>query len=343
MDAVLGGQVHQNGKSSVSLEPSIPVKSAFIAALNARADNIHPYEANFRGVFTSDTPSLAMTIWAHIRENQQTDGRIYENFFQRLETIDHVAVQEITLQALSEVENVKTLIFGLESARSQTDEIYLTSVKSLTNHWADPVRRLAVEAEESLKDDANENDNNPETLKRLVKENKTRRRECSITGKPQTDYVLQLPYFTLEEQVKGSFVKRRFVRASYPTKDGWFVGFNAPKDGGLWYFENESGLGDPLDNSEIANVHAIMPVKIPAPGRYAYDFWIISSDPSSSSGGQIYRARQDNDGLSVQFHRFLPQGDFAVSILPNNRYLLSHQKHSPLILNPDGVLGPACE
>jgi len=133
------------------------------------------------------------------------------------------------------------------------------------------------------------------------------------------------------------------VRASYPTKDGWFVGFNAPKDGGLWYFENESGLGDPLDNSEIANVHAIMPVKIPAPGRYAYDFWIISSDPSSSSGGQIYRARQDNDGLSVQFHRFLPQGDFAVSILPNNRYLLSHQKHSPLILNPDGALGPACE
>jgi len=341
LDAVLGGGAFKKDGKVLTLKTTPPVRSALRAALSARGDNIYPYEANFSRVFPEETDVWAMIIWRHIQENQQKNGRIYETFFDRLEKIDGNAAAGITIQALGQVDNIKILEHALSSVRTQSDEIYLPSLERLAGHWADDIRHNAVATTRML--EANKSVSYSAAVKSLRAEDKERRRRCKPGSQSLSDYVVQLPYFTLEEEVSGSFVKRRFIRSAYPSQQGWFVGFDARKSGGLWYFENESGLGDPILAKQISSVSAIMPMRLPEPGNYASDFWIISADPSAAGSGQLFRATQSPAGVSAQLHRYLPRSDFKVSILRGGGYLLSHKNHAPLILGRDGTLKPACE
>jgi len=346
LDAMLGGTVFAKDRKVAPLKANSAVRSALRASLQAKGANIHPYEANFNRVFAQDSANSALMIWSHIQETQQDDGRIYQTFFDRLETLDDIAVQQITLQALGRVENIRTLKFALASVRSQMDKIYSTSVDRLSTHWADDVRYDAISTARLLK-------RNPDTktpplpfaksLAKLKTEDRKRWKACSVKGKSLTDYVVQLPYFTLEEEVSGSYVKRRFIQSTYPTRDGWFVGFSAKQNGGLWYFENKSGLGDPVQGGQISKVSSVMPIQLPRPGRYASDFWVISDDPSASGEGQLFVSTQNETGIRAKLHRYLPRSDFEVSFLDQGRYLLTHKSHSPLILSVDGTLKPACE
>ncbi len=361
LDALLGGEAFAKNRKVTTLKANSAVRSALRAALQARGQNIHPYEANFNRVFSQDSANSAMMIWTHIQETQQDDGRIYQTFFDRLETLDNIAVQQITLQALGQTENIKTLKYALTSARSQRDKIYALSVNRLADHWADDVRYDAVatsrllnqapttQAPESQNPEAQDpkSEDKPEpfakSVARLRTEDRKRWTACKVKGKPLTDYVVQLPYFTLEEEVSGSYVKRRFIQTTYPTQNGWFVGFSAKRNGGLWYFDNESGLGDPVSGAQISKVSSVIPMRLPQPGRYASDFWVISADPTTSGDGQLFVGTQNQTGIRAKLHRYLPRSDFEVSILEQGRYLLTHDNHSPLILGADGTIRPACE
>lgn len=346
LDAVLGGGAFKKDGEVVTLESTSPVRSALRAALLARGDNIYPYEANFARVFPDGTANWAMLIWNHVQENQQKDGRIYETFFNRLETVKGNALESITLQALGQGENIKILEYALASVRSQKDKIYQISVNRLSTHWADDIRHSAVSTAKILNnvDAANVTPVSfRKSFTQLQAADKKRWSNCKVTSKPLTDYVVQLPYFTLEEEVGGSFVKRRFIRSSYPTQEGWFVGFGNKNTGGLWYFKNESGLGDPVLNDQISGVWAVMPMRLPRPGRYASDFWVISADPSGDGTGQLFHATQNSLGIDAKLHRYLPRSDFKVSILRGDGYLLSHKSHAPLVLGLDGTIKPACE
>ncbi len=346
LDALLGGGAFAKDRKIVALKANSAVRSALRAALQARGQNIHPYEANFSMVFPQDSANSAMMIWSHIQDTQQDDSRIYQTFFNRLESLDNIAVQQITLQALGQTENIKTLKFALASARAQEDKIYTTSVDRLAGHWADDVRYDAKSTARMLKrDPKSEEPAVPfaKSVAMLKIADRKRWKACSAKGKPMTDYVVQLPYFTLEEEVSGSYVKRRFIQTTYPTQGGWFVGFASKRNGGLWYFDNESGLGDPVRGAQISKVSSVVPMRLPRPGRYASDFWVISADPGASGDGQLFVGTQNQTGIHAKLHRYLPRSDFEVSILDQGRYLLSHDDHSPLILGADGTIRPACE
>lgn len=346
LDAILGGTVAVPGKPRALLESTPAVRSAFEAALQTGGDNIFPYESNFKDVFGDSAGNWAPLIWSHIQANQQSDSRVYDNFFSKLESFENSAVQNITLQALAQSENIKTLKVALASAQAQNDQVYRTSVDRLTRHWADDIRYDAIMTLKVLNGEFEEKEKAAVYTKALHSIGQTDRRRwksCKVSGAALTDYVVQLPYFTLEEEVSGSFVKRRFIEASYPTPDGWFVGFAGSAKGALWYFENESGLGDPVVKNEISEVSAIMPIRMPGPGKYATDFWVVSADTGSETDGRLNRATQNSLGVSSSFHRYLPRPDFQVSILPAGRYLLTHKTHSPLILSENGSIRSACE
>ena len=350
LDAVLGGGAFKTDGKVLTLETTDPVRSALLAALTARGDNIYPYDANFSRVFTNDPGHAAMMIWKHIQENQQQDGRIYQSFFQQLDGLKGNAQASITLQALGQGDNIKILEYALASVRSQEDDIYLTSVSRLSGHWADDIRHQAISTAKILNapaQDKNKEIVTPVSFRKSINQlrtaDKKRWSNCKMKSAAVTDYVVQLPYFTLEEEVTGSFVKRRFIKAAYPTQDGWFVGFKNSGSGDLWYFDNESGLGDPVKGDQMSGVSAVMPMRLPDAGRYTSDFWVISADPNDPKSGQLFRASQNSLGIDAKLHRYLPRADFNVSILPGNAYLLSHKNHAPLILKLDGTIKPACE
>jgi len=340
LDAVLGGRTMKASQKTIGLATTPPVRSALRAALSARAYDIHPYQSNFSKVFSEDKPNWAISIWNHILNHQQKDGRIYGAFFRRLEKLEKPVVQRITLQALGQVDNVKILEFALASVRSQNDKIYLGSIERLTEHWADDVRYNAKATITILKSKEGSFD---KLFRAEQSQDKKRWKICKVKSEPLTNYVMQLPYFTLEEEVSESIVKRRFIRTAYPSKDGWFVGFSGAKSGGLWYFENESGLGDPVNSGQTAPVNSVMPIRLPKPGLYVSEFWVMSADAAAKGQGLLYTATQNGQEIDVRLHRYLPRDDFAVSILPQGRYLLAHETHSPLILGADGTLKPACE
>lgn len=344
--AVMGGEPLAAGKPRAVLVTTPTVRSAFEAALQTGGDNIHPYESNFRDSFGKEAGGWAPLIWTHIQSVQQKDSRIYGAFFKQLESFDNSALTNITLQALGQGENIKILKVALASARSQKDKIYRSSVERLTDHWADDIRYDSIMTLKVLNGEFDEAPLRASFAKartNIRTQDQRRWKNCKISGKALTDYVVQLPYFTLEEEVPRSFIKRRFIEASYPTPDGWFVGFSSQGKNGLWYFENESGLGDPVSGDDIAAVSAVMPIRLPGPGKYTSDFWVISADPGSRGDGRLNRATQNSLGVDAVFQRYLPRSDFEVSILPQGRYLLSHKNHSPLILNGNGTIQSACE
>ena len=346
LDAVLGGGAFKADGKVTGLDSTPAVRSALRAALQARGDDIYPYESNFDRVFQNDKAYWAISIWNHIRDNQQRNGSIYQGFFKRLERLDDNVVQRISLQALSQGENIKILEYALASARSQKDPIYLTSVERIGAHWSDDLRYNAMSTAKIIKA-AQTGATTPvvfeKTYTQLRNADRKRWRSCKINGKTVTDYVVQLPYFTLEEEVNGSFVKRRFIESAYPTQQGWFVGFSAPNSGGLRYYDNETGLGDPVKPDQVSSVAAVMPIQIPRPGQYASDFWVISADQNQKDDGQLFIASKNQNGIQARLSRYLPRAEFDVSILPKGGYLLTHKTHSPLILGVDGTLKPACE
>lgn len=346
LDAILGGGAFNKDGQVVQLESTPSVRSALRAALLAKGDDIFPYESNFDQVFIGDKAYWAITLWNHIRDNQQRNGSIYQAFFKRLEKLDDNVVQRITLQALGQGENIKILEYALASVRAQKDPIYLTSAERIESHWADDLRYNAMTTAKILRAAKSETVTPivfDKAYSQFRSTDKKRWKACKVKSRTLTDYVVQLPYFTLEEEVSGSFVKRRFIRSAYPTNDGWFVGFSAPNSGGLRYYGNESGLGDPVLTDQISSVAAVMPIRLPKPGSYASDFWVISADPSQKGDGQLFMASQNSLGMTARLSRYLPRADFKVSILSGGRYLLSHKTHSPLILGADGTIKPACE
>ncbi len=346
LNAIMGGAVSPAGRPRAELVSTPTVRSAFEAALETGGDNIHPFQSNFKDVFGKDAAGWAPLIWAHIQANQQNDSRIYGSFFAQLETFDNSALQNITLQALAQGENIKILKVALASAASQNDTVYRSSVERLAGHWADDIRYDAIMTLKTLNGEFKASPvqaSYSKVLKTVRGQDQQRWQRCNISGKKVTDYVVQLPYFTLEEEVPRSFIKRRFIQASYPTPDGWFVGFATPSKDGLWYFDNKTGLGDPVAGNDIPDVSAVMPIQLPGPGQYTSDFWVISADPGASNDGRLNRASQNSLGTQAVFHRYLPRPDFEVSILSGGRYLLTHKTHSPLILSSNGTIKSACE
>jgi len=346
LETILGGEPYGKAKAPIRLKATPPVISAFRAAVESRSDNIHPYEANFIKALEGEPAEWATILWNHLKENQQSDGTVYREFFTRIEGYKGARFKSIVLNALVQQDNIKTLKFALNSVIVQNDKIYTSSVANLTDHWADDVRYLARLAQLVLAGKVN-----PKEMGAFTKAytaigdaDAALWKNCSVEGKAPTDYVSQLPFFTLEEEISGSFIKRRFIESSYPTRSGWIVGFDNPDEGGgLRHYDNESGLGDSLGAGDIVGVTSVMPMRVPARGQYTNDFWIISTDLDNQDEGRLYRAGQDGDQLSTNFHRFLPKPDFRISNLPNDHYLLTHKQHSPLVLLPNGTIKPACQ
>ena len=346
VEAILGSDLSGNPKAPQKLAATSPVITAFKQAVLARGDNVHPYEANFVKVMNGKPADWASVLWRHLQENQQSDGTVYRRFFSNIERFKSARFQSIILNALVQHDNTKTLKFALNSVIVQNDKIYASSVKSLTNHWADEVRYLARLTEKVLAGevDAKKTGEFAKAYKAISDGDRALWKNCSIKGKAQIDYVRQLPYFTLQEEVSESYLKRRYITASYPTQPGWFVGFDNPENGGgLWFYDNETGLGENLSADAVTSVRAIMPMRVPAQGQYTNDFWVVSADPVDGKGGRLYRANQRGEDMDAVFHRYLPRSDFKVSKLAKDAYLLTHKQHSPLVLQSNGIIKPACQ
>ncbi|NNE58601.1 MAG: hypothetical protein HKN36_10875 [Hellea sp.] len=341
LDAILGWPA--TGDKLPSLDDNEYTKSAFEIAIFAKQHNISPYEQNFIRAFPSAPEIWAKRIWEQLKHYRQSDPRTYDRFFRQIKSLD--SQKSILIDAFAETENLPLLTHALQSAIQNPSEDYLPAIEPLTHHWSNELQILARLANRSISGQPDLS--NPAIYKKTSREIRTAIRDknklCKVKGSKLTDYVAQLPYFTLEEEVSQSIIKRRYISSTYPTPAGWFVGFDGPThQGGLWFFDNITGLGDPVNSLDHAGVIFIGPITLPDPGQYMRDFWVISRD-SGSQYGRLSTARQTAEDITSEFQRFLPHADFEVSILPGNRYLLSHDTHSSLILEPDGSIKPACE
>ncbi len=344
LEAILGGQAYKDGNAPITLMTTPTVLSAFKAALSTKNDQLHPYETNFVNAAKGNPAKWANLLWAHIKNGQQVDAVVYQKFFTEIQQLE--GSHRIILEALNQTENINILRFALGSAVRQNDAVYMSSVQNLTEHWADDIRYWAQAAKQSL---AGEIDHEKimafaKTYRTIKSSDKVQIKACRVKGKSPIDFVRQLPFFTLEEEVSDSYLKRRYISSVYPTQSGWLTGFDQNKNsGGIWYFDNESGLGQNINPDRFSFISAIIPIRTPPPGQYASDFWVITADTDQGKEGRLFRVHQSDEETSSVFFRFLPKASFDVTLLPNDQYLLKHKDHSPLILTPNGQIKSACK
>ena len=178
---------------------------------------------------------------------------------------------------------------------------------------------------------------------------------CSAKPKNFKDDAKGLPFFDLVDlDFKASGDKRRFVSTIAPTKMGYFVGFDAGRNGGdLRYYDNISGDSTALKSklSKAAeNITAIMPVT-PAPlGQYASAFWIVAHGPENSDQAKLYRLSGTEGAFNIKYQAELPHRVSAIAPQPNGDIFMSFYKagakptdvNPPLLLSPNGAIRRAC-
>ena len=84
-----------------------------------------------------------------------------------------------------------------------------------------------------------------------------------------------------------------------------------------------------------------MPISKPRLGSYASQFWIIEESLMLDIG-LLYRLIEGPAGFEVELIAPLPGSGFRLKHFSNNRYLLAHDNHSPIMLSPAGKLSRAC-
>ncbi len=322
LDALMGGDNVPH-----KLKASAPVISAFRSALIGKGDNVEPYARNFRQIAADNPAGWASVIWNHLKARPQIEGRVYDDFFVSLRGLAPGAASGIISEAMEQTKNLQILDLGLKSAAMRRDKNFLPAVVSLTGHWSDDISERARQTVRVLGGNASPG-RNP---------------FCDISGKTPTDYVEQLPYFTLDEADEMSPLKRRYLKATYPVKDGWLTGFDGGRlGGGIWYFDNESGMGEHTQLAGVQGVTDILPIKIPKLGQYSSDFWVIGRQ-GGGSYKSLYYIEQTQGGVAAEFRQDLPGSNYNISVLRNGQYLLSSTDQSPLVLRADGQIHKACQ
>ena len=295
-----------------------------------------------------DTSDLWLTAyWAHFR-TQTSDQKL--DFIRLVGGFETDTAKNILLEALSDKGDWRII----QSAALPLGRLKYAPAKSKLTELSDhPIMAVQIAALTAL------DGITTGSLKgradfwkaRLI----TQSGYCSAKPKDFKDEAKSLPFFDL---IDLDFIaggdKRRFVSAIAPTKNGYFVGFDAGSRGGdLRYYDNASGDSSPLKNQlakGLENITAIIPLTPPPLGQYASRFWVISQDSGQKDQAKLYRLSSRENNFKIHYQAELPHRVTALAPQKNGDIFMSFYKEGakptevnpPLLLSPTGAIRRAC-
>lgn len=355
-DAVMG---YQNGSAKTStlqtqtdrlINSPLMLENLKIALNNYEALPL-AYAENFYSTAKNNPAPWVNIMWSKLKSDPYKHSETTKAFFHHLTNLPTPVTQEIISQAFNDQKDFGLLTLAIKTAAIQKDESRLPQLKKLSTH---PISDVRVHSNLAIAALTNGTQLEEHKIKSALERENASAPLCRKVPTDFTQDAKQLPFFDLKsDRFNTAAPLRTYVQTATPTQNGWLVGFEAGSAGGdLQYYDNASGEGISLiENSDLANVHAILPIIPQALGQYASEFWVIISDHNSDGRGAIYRLFENGNRFHLTRHLQLPHPRTQIMQQANGNVFLSFYNdsdkhyipHPPLILSTNGHLRRACE